>query len=470
LRSTSLEPASPPEKGETTVKQRKASTEAVRRATDLQIQNPDAAGIDLGSREHFVAVPEDRDTQPVKSFGCYTEDLHRLARWLKDCAITTVAMESTGVYWVPVYEILEQYGFEVHLVDARQLKNVSGRKSDVQDCQWIQRLHSYGLLSSAFRPLPEIATLRSYWRQRKGLTDECGRLIQLMHKALEQMNVQLHKAVADVTGKTGLEIIRAIVAGERQPEQLVRFRHAACKVGPQEFVAALNGNFKDEHVFALRQSLAAYDFYQGLLQECDQQMQTYMAQLPSRTEPDTAAPHKRRKNQPYFDLRREQVRISGIDLTVAPGIDVLTAQSVFSEVGLDVERFPSDKNFTSWLCLCPNNRKTGGRIRSSRTRPNAHRLATALRLAAQSVGRSKTALGAFYRRLAARIGAAKAITATARKLACIIYRMLKYGQAYVEQGQLAYEQAYKQRSINNIRRQAHNLGFHLVAATTGEVS
>lgn len=452
------------------MKRENANTKVVVPSRGLQIQNPDAAGIDLGSREHYVSVPEDRDVQPVKSFGCYTEDLHRLAQWLKDCRITTVAMESTGVYWVPVYEILEQYGFEVHLVDARQLKNVSGRKSDVQDCQWLQRLHSYGLLSSAFRPLPEIVTLRSYWRQRKGLTDECGRLIQLMHKALEQMNVQLHKAVTDVTGKTGLAIIRAIVAGERQPEQLVRFRHGGCKLGAQEFIAALSGNFKDEHVFALRQSLAAYDFYQGQLQECDQHIEAYMAQLPSRTAPDTEPPSKRRKNQPYFDLRREQVRISGIDLTVAPGIDVLTAQTVFSEIGLEVERFPSEKNFTSWLSVCPNNRKTGGRIRSSRTRRNAHRLATALRLAAQSVGRSKTALGAFYRRLAARIGAAKAITATARKLACIIYRMLKYGQAYVEQGQLAYEQAYKQRSINNIRRQAHNLGFQLIDASTGEVS
>jgi transposase len=284
------------------------------------------------------------------------------------------------------------------------------------------------------------------------------------------MNVQLHKAVTDVTGKTGMAIIRAIVAGERQPEQLVRFRQGGCKLGAQEFIAALSGNFKDEHVFALRQSLAAYDFYQGQLQECDQRIEAYMAQLPSRTEPDTAPPSKRRKNQPYFDLRREQVRISGVDLTSAPGIDVLTAQTVFSEIGLEVERFPSEKNFTSWLALCPNNRKTGGRIRSSRTRRNAHRLATALRLAAQSVGRSKTALGAFYRRLAARIGAAKAITATARKLACIIYRMLKYGQPYVEQGQLAYEQAYKQRFINNIRRHAHNLGFQLLDAATGEVS
>jgi transposase len=419
---------------------------------------------------HFVAVPPDRDPQPVRQFGCYTADLTEMAEWLKRCGIKTVAMESTGVYWVPVYDVLQQHGLDVRLVDARQVKNVSGKKSDVQDCEWLRRLHSYGLLSSAFRPKPEIVILRGYWRHRKTLVEQCARLIQLMHKALEQMNVQLHKAVADVAGQTGMAIIRAIVAGEREPAELARFRHQACKLGIEEFVAALSGNFKPEHVFALEQNLLAFDSFQDQLRQCDLKIQTYMAQLPTRAEPPKPRPvAKRRKNQSHFDLRSEQIRVSGVDLCAIPGIDALTAQTAFTEVGLDVERFPSEKHFTSWLCLSPNNRKTGGRIRSRRTRRSAHRLSTALRVAAQSVGRSKTSLGAFYRRLRSRIGPAQAITATARKLACLIYRMLKHGQPFVEQGQEAYEAAHRQRTIRSLGRRARHLGLNLLNPNTGEL-
>ena len=446
------------------------STKTAVRATELLVVAPDAAGLDVASRMHFVAVPPDRDSQPIRQFGCYTEDLTKMAEWLKRCGVKTIAMESTGVYWVPVYDVLEQHGLDVRLVDARQVKNVSGKKSDVQDCEWLRRLHSYGLLSSAFRPKPEIVILRGYWRHRRTLVEQCARLIQLMHKALEQMNVQLHKAVADVTGQTGMAIIRAIVAGEREPAELARFRHRGCKLSIGEFVAALSGNFKPEHVFTLEQSLEAFDSFQGQLRQCDLQIQAYMAQLPTRAEQQEPQPlAKRRKNQPHFDLRTEQVRISGIDLCAIPGVDALTAQTVFTEVGLDVERFSSEKHFTSWLCLSPNNRKTGGRIRSSRTRRSAHRLATALRVAAQSVGRSKTSLGAFYRRLRTRLGPAKANTATARKIACLVYRMLKYGQPFVEKGQQAYEAAYRQRTIRSLGRRAQHLGLNLLNPLTGEL-
>lgn len=452
------------------MRKEQGSTNTPAETSELLVIQPNAAGIDIASRAHFVAVPPDRDTQSIRQFGCYTADLIKMAEWLKRCGIKTVAMESTGVYWVPVYDVLQQHGLDVHLVDARQVKNVSGKKSDIQDCEWLRRLHSYGLLSSAFRPKPEIVILRGYWRHRKNLVEQCARLIQLMHKALEQMNVQLHKAVADVTGQTGMAIIRAIVAGEREPAELVRFRHPACKLSVEEFVAALSGNFKPEHVFALEQSLAAFDSFQDQLRQCDLKIQAYMAQLPTRTEPPKPSPvAKRRKNQPHFDLRSEQIRISGVDLCAIPGIDALTAQMVFTEVGLDVERFRSEKHFASWLCLSPNNRKTGGRIHSRRTRRSAHRLATALRVAAQSVGRSKTAIGAFYRRLRARLGPAQANTATARKLACLIYRMLKYGQPFVEQGQEAYTAAQTQRTIRSLRHRAQNLGLKLLNIHTGEI-
>jgi transposase len=453
------------------MRKKKGTTKKTADAMGILEIRPNAASVDLGSREHMVAVPPDRDSQPIRPFGCYHGDLVRMAKWLQACGIETVVMESTGVYWVPVYDVLEEFGFEVLLVDTRQVKNVAGRKSDVQDAEWLRILHSHGLLRGAYRPKPEIVSLRAYWRHRRNLVEQCSRQIQLMHKALEQMNVQLHKTVTDVTGQTGMDIIRAIVAGEREPVQLVRFRRRGCKLGVDEFVAALSGNFKVEHVFTLKQCLAAYDFFQDQLRECDLTTQTCMAQLASRgSEPTKRKLAKRRKNQPAFDLRTEQIRISGVDLCTIPGIDTLTAQTVFTEVGLDVEAFPSEKNFSSWLCLTPNNRITGGRVRSSRSRRSTHRLSNALRVAAQSAGRSKTAIGAFHRRLKARLGPAEATTATARKLACHIYRMLKYGQPFVEQGQAAYEAAYQQRALRKLRSNARNLGFKLLNPITGEVT
>jgi transposase len=458
-----------------TMSKRKARKirKALQEGKEFQVLNPNVSGIDVGSREHYASVPEDRDSKPVRRFGCYTSDHLSLVAWLKACRITTVVMESTGVYWVPLCEVLEEHGFEVYLVDARHVRNVSGRKSDVQDCQWIRRLYSYGLLSAAFRPKPEITPMRALWRQRGNLVQDCARQIQLMQKALEQMNVQLHKVVTDIAGLTGSRIIRAIVSGSREPQELARMRDPGCKLSEKEFVEALNGNFRAEHVFCLKQAVDAFDFLQAQIQQCDQTLQTYLASLPSKaSEVETLVSKKsskRRKNQPYFDLRAEQIRISGVDLTRIDGISVLTAQTILSEIGVDMDRFDTEDNFASWLGLCPNNRKTGGFVRSTRSRKVANRVSTSLRLGAQALHHSKSALGAFYRRLAARIEPAKALVATARKLACLVYRMLKYGQAYVDQGEAAYIAAFEKQRIRNLQRQARRLGFALVNTQSGEM-
>jgi transposase len=451
------------------------------RQDKFDVVHPNAAGIDIGSQEHYVAVPANRASQTVQRFGCYTADLLRMAGWLRDCGIKTVAMESTGVYWIPVYEYLERKGFEVLLVDARQTKNVTGRKTDVQDCQWIQRLHSYGLLSAAYRPSREIAVMRSYWRHRSTLVQACAHQIHLMQKALEQMNLQLHKAVTDIMGVTGRMIIEAILEGERDPVTLAKLRHATVKSSESELAKALEGTWEPAHLFALRQSYECYKFLQGQLVQCDQEIEQYMAALSSNTTDDTTKPQsvtagktqsrksKPKKNQPHFDLRSEQIRVVGVDLTAVPGLDVMTVQMILTECGISVEAFPSEKHFTSWLGLCPNNRKTGGAICSRRTRKVNNRLATALRVAAYGMSRSQTAIGAYYRRIRSRVGAPKAITATARKLACIIYRMLKYGEEYVERGADYYEQRYKKRIVKNIAKKAKELGFQLLELDTGEL-
>jgi transposase len=433
--------------------------------------NPNAAGIDLGSRSHYVSVPEDRDTQPVRHFGCYTAQLQEMASWLKSCGIETIAMEATGVYWIPVFEVLESHGFKVLLVDARQVKNLKGRKSDVVDCQWIRHLHSYGLLNAAFRPRAEICQMRAYWRQRCGLVESASRQIQLMQKALEQMNVQLHKAVSDITGKTGISIIRAIVQGERDPHTLAKLRHTRLRASREELAQALTGNYRQEHLFALAQALESYDFIHQQIESCDRRLETYMKALPGKA-PGVATTRPRparRKNQPHFDLRAEQIRIAGVDLTRIPAIDTLTAQVVLTEVGVDVSSFPKEGNFASWVTVSPNNRITGGKIRSRRTRKSTHPLAASLRVAAQTLSRSKTPLGVLYRRLRARIGAPKAITALAHKLARIIYRMLKYGEEYVEKGQKAVEKQTRQRSLKTLTRIANELGYALILRETGEI-
>lgn len=454
----------------------------------LEAIEPNAAGIDVGARAHYVSVPEDRDPQPVQCFGCFTPQLEALARWLLACGIRTVVLESTGVYWIPVYRVLEAHGLDVRLVDARHVKYVPGRKTDVADCQWLRQLHTFGLLAGAFVPPQRVAALRAYWRQRRELIESCSREIEHMQKALTQMNLHLHVVLSDITGVSGLRILRAIVQGERDPLTLARLAHPSVQRGEEEFVQALTGHYTDEQVFILTQALELYDVFQEKIQACDRRLGLHLADLP--TPParvpadapadgpaDTSAPalakrrasHKRRKNEPHFDLRAEVERLAGVDLTRIDGVDAMTAFTVCSEIGFDVSAFATDKHFASWLGLCPNNTVTGGRVKRRRTRRTQNRAAHALRLAAQSLHRSDSYLGAYYRRLRSRLGAPKAITATAHKLSRLIYALLKHGHAYVDRGQEHFEQQHRARTLKNVVRRARELGLEVVDLATGEI-
>lgn len=443
----------------------------------MKVLYPDLAGIDVGSREHYVSVPGDRSPRPVRTFGCTTPDLCEMADWLKQCSITHVVMESTGVYWVPVATVLEDAGFSVALVDARESHRLSARKTDVHDCQWIRQLFASGLLRSAFRPAPEILPLRSYWRQRQELVSLCAQSLHHMQKALELMNVQLHKVISDLAGVTGMRILRAIVEGNTDPHSFLLMIHPNCKSSQEDFVKALTGHYAHEQVFALAQALRRYDVYHEQIAELDQELERSLHErCPSEhwePEAPTAGPKsrdgKRRKNQAHFNLAGEVQRMIGVDLTRIEGIDALTAFTIITEQGTDMSRFPTEKNFASHLGLCPNNQITGGRVRKKRTRRVQSRAAHALRLAAQSLSRSKTGLGAFYRRMRSRKDAARAIVATAHKLAKIIYRMLKYGEEYVARGQEEYEKQYRERLLKNLKRQAKVLGCEVLVAETGEV-
>ena len=429
------------------------------------IVNHDAAGIDIGSEEHWVSVPEDRNEQPVRSFGCFTSDLHAMARWLKACGITTVAMESTGVYWIPPFQILEEHGFEVKLVNARHVKNVPGRKSDVSDCQWLQRLHTCGLLSGSFRPDDQICVLRSYWRHRANLVRYASDHIQHMQKALTEMNLQLHKVLSNVTGVTGMNIIRAIIAGERDPEKLALMREHGVKNTPETIAKALEGDYRQEHLFALKQAVELYDFYQRQIEACDREIERYLHTFEAKVDPvQNPLPKRKKENryQSFTDLRTELYRMSGVDFTQIPGLDVVSVQTILSEIGLDPAKFPTEKHFVSWLGLCPNNRITGGKVKSSKTRKTVNRAANAFRMAAQAVASSNSGLGGFYRRIRARLGSPKAITATAHKLARIFYRMWTTGQAYTDLGSDYYENRYKERVLRNITKRARELGYTAV--------
>ena len=428
--------------------------------------NPNAAGIDIGAEEIYVAVPPMRDGQSVRSFPTFTADLHRLADWLKQCGITTAAMEATGVYWIPLYEILEESGLQVYLVNARHLKNVSGRKTDVLDCQWIQQLHSYGLLSPSFRPPEQIVALRSLVRHREMLVRYRSAHIQHMQKALTLMNLRLANVLSDITGVTGMTIIRAILAGEHNPQVLSSFRDPGCKRSAAEIASSLTGHYKREHLFALKQAVELYDFYQHQLEECDAELEKMYQGFDPPENPGTPPPssheHKRRKNQAFFDLAPALYRLSGgVDLTQIDGLDALTVQKVLCEIGTDMSRWPTAKHFASWLRLCPNNKITGGKVKQTGVQPTKNRASAALRIAAASLQRSNSALGAFYRRLRARSGAPAAVTATAHKLARIIYFMLQKRQSYCDFGADYYEQQHRVRVLRNLNRQAARLGFRL---------
>ena len=440
---------------------------AQRARMKLNIANPNAAGIDVGSASHFVAVPPDRDDEAVREFSSFTADLERLADWLADCEIDTVAMESTGVYWIPLFELLESRGFTVNLVNARHVKNVSGRKSDVLDCQWLQQLMSYGLLSGAFRPKDEICALRAIMRQRTMLLSYQGQHIQHMQKALSQMNIQLGNVISDVVGETGQRILRAIIAGERDPQKLAALKHNRIQASKEQIALALQGNWREEHLFALTQAVELYDAYSQALQRCDIRLESMLSAL-GRTK-DEPGPTKRRriskvKNAPKFDVRTYLFRICGVDLTTIDGIDTTTALKVIAEVGPDMSRFKSAKHFASWLGLCPGTRISGGKLLSGATKRTANRVAQALKMAAISLRASQSALGAYFRRMCARLDKGKAVTAAAHKLARLIYAMLTKGAAYVDKGQQYYEERYRQRVLFHLKNKAAALGLELVPA------
>jgi len=446
-------------------------------AGKLRRTNPHAAGVDVHAAVHWVAVPPRSAPPPppdhppgrsahIRSFGTCTGDLYKLADWLTQCGVRTVAMESTGIYWIPLFELLESKGFEVFLVDPRQSRHAPGRpKSDVLDCQWLQRLHSYGLLTASFRPSEQVVVLRSYLRQRQMLVRYAGQHVQHMQKALEQMNVKLTEVVSDVTGLTGMAIILAILRGERDPLKLARLRNSNCKRTEAEIARALHGNWRAEHLFALKQAVASYEFYRQQLQECDGQLQTQLASFADRQEgrplPNRSRPSRKCAKGPAFDVRRALYRMAGVDLTVLEGIDESTALAILGEVGTDMSRFPTVKQFTSWLGLCPQHQTSAGKIHSRRVRRGARHAGQAFRLAAQGCHHAKHALGAFYRRIQARAGAPKAIVATARKLAERVYRMLRYGAEYVCQEMATYEQAYRARVVKGLARKATELGYRL---------
>ncbi len=451
------------------VKSRKKQSAHKSDTSKLQKINPHAAGIDLGAREHWVCVPSEATEQNIRSFGCLTPDLLTLADWLEECHVTSVALESTGVEWIPLFQILSERNLRVFLVNAKMVKNVPGRKSDVLDCQWLQQLHSYGLLAPSFVPEGEIAVLRSYLRQRENLIRNASSHIQRMQKALTQMNLQLHKVISDITGVTGLNIIRAIISGERNPQKLAQLADRRIKSSPQELEASLTGNYSESMVFILHQELSLYEFYQQQIALLEEEIEKCVAQFPSVTEsapPVTKKKARRPRDSNPFDLRSHLYRITGVDFTTIDGLDVVTVETIISEVGLDPTKFKTVKHFASWLGLSPGCRITGGRVKSAQTRKVVNRAAKAFRLAAQAVSRSNSALGAFYRRIAARAGAPKAITATAHKIARLFYTLWTSKQSYQDQGADYYEQKYRQRVIKNLAKKAQSLGFTLVEANS----
>jgi len=451
-------------------RQQKPSTASIEEMR-LDVVHPHAAGIDVGNEAHYVAVhpKQDDDGEPVRRFACFTADLHRLAEWLKRCRVRTVAMQSTGVYWIPLFDILEQHGLEVYLVNARETRNLPGRKSDVQECQWLWKLHTHGLLQNSFHPAAEVRRVRTLWRQRGDQVSSASRCVQRMQKVLTQMNLQLANVISDLAGVTGQAIVRAIVAGERDPMKLAALRHPRTKASREQIAGSLQGNWRDELVFVLKQELAMYDAYQQRIVECDQHLESYLQSLPEAPSPEPEQPappasHKRQRaqgNAPSFDLRAELIRISGVDLTRIDGIDVLNAQTILSEVGWDMSKWKTEGHFASWLGLCPNNRKSGDKILGRATRRVTSRAASALRMAASVLLRSQSYLGAQFRRLRMKLGAPKAITAMAHRLARLVHRLLKHGHAYVDRGTAYYEDRYREQQIRLLQKKATQLGIIL---------
>jgi transposase len=451
---------------------KKKSQEGQNSSNSLPVLFPNTAGIDIGSKSHFVAVSSDRDSHPVREFSTFTADLHKMIDWLKNCKIKTIIMESTGVYWIPAFELLESNGFDVKLVNARHVKNVSAHKTDVLDCQWLQQLGTFGLVKGAFRPANAILPLRAYLRQRDMLIKSAAAHILHMQKALTQMNLHLHNVISDITGVTGMAIIRQIVAGVTDPKILATFREERCRNPIEIIEASLVGNYREEHLFSLKQALELYDYYTKKIAECDQQIEKEAKNLETKCDPtklnqlkknsQNIKKKKLKKHEYAFDLTSELIRMTGVDLTKIPAIGASTGLTIVSEVGLDMGRWRSAKHFASWLGLCPGNKVSGGKRLSGKTKPCANRVAVALRMAANTLYNSQCAFGAFLRRMKARLGSPKAITALAHKLAKLIYIMLKYGSEYIEKGVEFYEEMYQKRREASLRKKAKEMGYDLV--------
>jgi transposase len=438
---------------------------------ELTIIHTNAAGIDIGQSESWVSVPADRDPQPLRRFDMNTPDLIAMADWLKACGVTTVAMESTGVYWIPLYEILEARGFKVYLVNARHAKNLPGRKKDETDAQWLRRLHAFGLLNNSFRPEGEMCAIRAYLRHRAELIEHRAAHIQHMQKALQQMNVRLSPTVTDITGVTGMAIIRAILAGERDPHRLAEWRQPGCTQPVAEFVKALTGNYRDEHVFALKQAVALYDCYTEQIRECDQELERKFSALQPVHENDDLPPldptdkrNTHSKNAPVYDGRRLLYQLLGVDLVAVHGLNEATAQTIISEIGTDMSRWSDEKHFCSWLGLAPHNDISGGKVLRSRTLQTHNRAGQAFRLAAQAVSRTETAYGAFFRRMRAMHGPKKAIVATAHKIARAVYLMLRDHKPFDAVSANAYLKRDREREIARLQKKATKLGYTLAPA------
>ena len=439
---------------------------------NLEVVHPNAAGIDIGNEVHYVAVPPNRSSEAVRRFGCTTAELRAMADWLKQCGIQTVAMQSTGVYWIAVFDILEEAGLEVYLVNARETKNLPGRKSDVQESQWLMKLHTYGLLRNSFRPPQEIRTLRTYWRQRGDLVRAAGRHIQRMQKALTQMNIQLANVLSDISGKSGQAIIKAILQGERDAGELAALCDGRVQASQEEVAGSLEGNWQDDLLFVLQQEQDGYEFCQTQMAECDRHLEQCLQQRADRSQGASLPVEKRKErrkkkkgNNPQFDLRASLFRMAGADLTLMDSVDVMTAMTILSEVGWDMSKWKTEDHFVSWLRLCPDNRISGDKIIGKGRLPTNNRVTIALKMAASTLRTSQTYLGAQFRRLRTKLGPPVAIKAMAAKLARLVYRMLRFGMQYVDQGAEFYEAQHRKLQISHLKRKASQLGFQIIEAS-----
>lgn len=436
----------------------------------MYICHPNAAGIDIGATKHYVAVPSDRAKENVRSFGCFTADLYELMHWLKECRIDTVAMESTSVYWIPVFKILEMNGVEVYLVNAYKSKSVPGRKTDVQDCQWLQQLHSYGLLQASFQLNQKIKPLRTILRYRDSLISQSAAEVQRMQKCLTQMNIQLHNVISDITGESGMKILHAIINGERNPQSLAGLCNDRIKASREVVIKSLESTWDTDHLFVLQQCLSIYEFYQKSIDQCDKEIENLLINM-EKKEGTEQVPRSSKRSQtrkqtniPLFDIRSHLYKITGVDLTRIDGLNSYSCLVILSEIGTDMSRWPTVKHFISWLGLCPQNKISGDRVISSRTSRAKNKASIMFRTVVQTLSHNKSAMGAYYRRLRARLGPAKACGAASRKIAEMFYRMLSNRIEYIDVGEEKYMQQFKEKQLKTLRKRAEIMGYDLVPA------